>query len=77
MCYMQVSIINQCSRFYFTQNMFIPAFISVIMNWYKILRNDTIEIYILFSNSTLLILYLFHCNSTLRKERLVNQKFPL
>ena len=29
--------------FYFTQSMFIPAFISVIMNWYKILRNDNIE----------------------------------
>ena len=36
-------IINECSWLYFTQSMFISAFISVIMNWYKILRNDTIE----------------------------------
>ena len=39
---MQDFIIDECSWFYFTQSMFIPAFISVIMNWYKIC-NDTIE----------------------------------
>ena len=49
MCYMQVFIINECSWFYFTQSMFISAFISVIMNWYKILRNDTIEYMFCFS----------------------------
>ena len=43
MCFMQVFIINECSWFYFTQSMFISTFISVMMNWYKILRNDTIE----------------------------------
>ena len=33
MCYMKVFLINEYSYFNFTLNMFVPAFICVIMDW--------------------------------------------
>ena len=57
MCYMQVFIINECSLFYFTQSKFVPAFISVIMHWYKILHNDTIEYIFVFQLHTFNFLF--------------------
>ena len=82
MCYVQVFIISECSWFYFTQRMFISAFISVIMNWYKLLRNDTIEYIFSFPTQLHIFNLLFTSPAslelnlgTLRKERLIKQKF--